>query len=147
MIGSRLKVVLASLVGPVVSVLSACESSGTGTLATKTNPVPVEYADERTPEVLAAREALIREMTLRTPNAEMVKDPMAENVLCDVIFDVQPDGRPTPTKSFCNTGIEGYATEAERAVGSIEFAPMLERGKPRWRYNVVYPIEFDLKPR
>lgn len=61
---------------------------------------------------------------------------------CDVRFDVDTRGRPYNVVATCTNKV--FKREAERAVGKVEFAPKVVRGKPAERKNVVYPIEFGL---
>lgn len=59
---------------------------------------------------------------------------------CSVSFNVDVRGRPYDVKADCTDNV--FRREAERAVGKVEFAPKIVRGKPTERRNVVYPLEF-----
>ena len=61
---------------------------------------------------------------------------------CDVRFNVDTRGRPYDVVATCSDPV--FKSEAERAVGKVEFAPKIVRGKPAERRNVVYPLEFKL---
>lgn len=61
---------------------------------------------------------------------------------CDVRFDVDTRGKPYNIQATCSDNI--FKREAERAVGRVEFAPKIIRGKAAERRNVVYPLEFRL---
>jgi periplasmic protein TonB len=62
---------------------------------------------------------------------------------CDVRFDVDTRGKPYNIVAQCSSDL--FKQEAERAVGKVEFAPKVVRGKPAERKNVVYPLEFKLE--
>lgn len=61
---------------------------------------------------------------------------------CTVYLDVDVRGRPYNVKADCTDRI--FEKEAERAVGRVEFSPMIVKGTARERKNVVYPLEFTL---
>lgn len=62
---------------------------------------------------------------------------------CDVRFDVDTRGKPYNIAATCSDAV--FKTEAERAVGKVEFAPKIVRGKAVERKNVVYPLEFNIQ--
>lgn len=62
---------------------------------------------------------------------------------CDVRFDVDTRGKPYNVQATCSDSV--FKTEAERAVGRVEFAPKIVRGKAVERRNVVYPLEFNIQ--
>ena len=62
---------------------------------------------------------------------------------CEVRFDVDTRGKPYNISASCTDS--GFTREAERAVGRVEFAPKIVKGKPAERKNVVYPISFTLQ--
>lgn len=62
---------------------------------------------------------------------------------CDVRFDVDTRGKPYNISATCSDAV--FKTEAERAVGKVEFAPKIVRGKAVERRNVVYPLEFNIQ--
>ncbi len=62
---------------------------------------------------------------------------------CDVRFDVDTRGKPYNVSATCTDSV--FKTEAERAVGRVEFAPKIVRGKAVERRNVVYPLEFNIQ--
>lgn len=62
---------------------------------------------------------------------------------CEVRFDVDTRGRPYNVQATCTNSM--FKREAERAVGKVEFAPKIIRGKAAERKNVVYPLEFNLE--
>jgi protein TonB len=62
---------------------------------------------------------------------------------CDVRFDVDTRGKPYNVSATCTDSI--FKAEAERAVGRVEFAPKIVRGKAVERRNVVYPLEFNIQ--
>lgn len=61
---------------------------------------------------------------------------------CEVRFDVDTRGKPYNIAASCSDNI--FKSEAERAVGKVEFAPKIVRGQAAERRNVVYPLEFKL---
>ncbi|KCZ50435.1 energy transducer TonB [Hyphomonas pacifica] len=61
---------------------------------------------------------------------------------CEVRFDVDTRGKPYNIQATCSDSV--FTREAERAVGRVEFAPKIIRGKAAERRNVVYPLEFKL---
>ena len=61
---------------------------------------------------------------------------------CSVHLDVDARGRPYNVKADCTTSM--FTREAERAVGQVEFSPLIDRGVAKERRNVVYPLEFTL---
>ncbi len=61
---------------------------------------------------------------------------------CEVRFNVDTRGRPYDIVATCSDS--AFKSEAERAVGKVEFAPKIVRGKAAERKNVVYPLEFKL---
>ena len=62
---------------------------------------------------------------------------------CEVRFDVDTRGNPYNIQATCSDNV--FKREAERAVGRVEFAPKIVRGKAAERRNVVYPLEFKLQ--
>nr|WP_321440785.1 energy transducer TonB [uncultured Hyphomonas sp.] len=62
---------------------------------------------------------------------------------CEVRFDVDTRGKPYNIQATCSDSV--FKREAERAVGRVEFAPKIVRGKAAERRNVVYPLEFKLQ--
>lgn len=62
---------------------------------------------------------------------------------CDVRFDVDTRGKPYNVSATCTDSV--FKQEAERAVGRVEFAPKIVRGKAVERRNVVYPLEFNIQ--
>jgi periplasmic protein TonB len=62
---------------------------------------------------------------------------------CDVRFDVDTRGKPYNVSATCSDSV--FKQEAERAVGRVEFAPKIVRGKAVERRNVVYPLEFNIQ--
>ena len=62
---------------------------------------------------------------------------------CEVRFDVDTRGKPYNIQATCSDNV--FKREAERAVGRVEFAPKIVRGKAAERRNVVYPLEFKLQ--
>jgi periplasmic protein TonB len=62
---------------------------------------------------------------------------------CDVRFDVDTRGKPYNVQATCTDSV--FKQEAERAVGRVEFAPKIVRGKAVERRNVVYPLEFNIQ--
>ncbi|MBK8198961.1 MAG: TonB family protein [Acidobacteria bacterium] len=62
---------------------------------------------------------------------------------CDVRFDVDTRGKPYNVSATCTDAV--FKAEAERAVGRVEFAPKIVRGKAVERRNVVYPLEFNIQ--
>jgi protein TonB len=60
-----------------------------------------------------------------------------------VRFDVDTRGKPYNVSATCTDSI--FKAEAERAVGRVEFAPKIVRGKAVERRNVVYPLEFNIQ--
>ena len=62
---------------------------------------------------------------------------------CEVRFDVDTRGKPYNIQATCTDSV--FTREAERAVGRVEFAPKIVRGKAAERRNVVYPLEFKLQ--
>ena len=62
---------------------------------------------------------------------------------CEVRFDVDTRGKPYNIEASCSDSV--FVREAERAVGRVEFAPKIVRGKAAERRNVVYPLEFKLQ--
>ncbi len=62
---------------------------------------------------------------------------------CEVRFDVDTRGKPYNIQANCSDNV--FKREAERAVGRVEFAPKIVRGKAAERRNVVYPLEFKLQ--
>ena len=62
---------------------------------------------------------------------------------CEVRFDVDERGKPYNVSAECTDSV--FVREAERAVGNVEFAPKIIKGKPARRSNVVYPISFNLE--
>ncbi len=62
---------------------------------------------------------------------------------CEVRFDVDTRGKPYNVSATCSDSM--FKSEAERAVGRVEFAPKIIRGKAAERKNVVYPLEFKLQ--
>ncbi|HPF22287.1 MAG TPA: TonB family protein [Hyphomonas sp.] len=62
---------------------------------------------------------------------------------CEVRFNVDTRGRPYDINATCSDPV--FKSEAERAVGKVEFAPKIVRGKAAERKNVVYPLEFKLQ--
>ena len=62
---------------------------------------------------------------------------------CEVRFDVDTRGKPYNIQATCSDSV--FVREAERAVGRVEFAPKIVRGKAAERRNVVYPLEFKLQ--
>ena len=62
---------------------------------------------------------------------------------CEVRFDVDTRGKPYNIEATCTDNV--FRREAERAVGRVEFAPKIVRGKAAERRNVVYPLEFKLQ--
>jgi len=62
---------------------------------------------------------------------------------CEVRFDVDTRGKPYNIQASCSDSV--FVREAERAVGRVEFAPKIVRGKAAERRNVVYPLEFKLQ--
>lgn len=62
---------------------------------------------------------------------------------CEVRFDVDTRGKPYNIQANCTDSV--FKREAERAVGRVEFAPKIVRGKAAERRNVVYPLEFKLQ--
>ena len=62
---------------------------------------------------------------------------------CEVRFDVDTRGKPYNIQATCSDSV--FTREAERAVGRVEFAPKIVRGKAAERRNVVYPLEFKLQ--
>jgi protein TonB len=62
---------------------------------------------------------------------------------CEVRFNVDTRGRPYDISATCSDPV--FKSEAERAVGKVEFAPKIVRGKAAERKNVVYPLEFKLQ--
>ena len=62
---------------------------------------------------------------------------------CEVRFDVDTRGKPYNISASCTDSV--FTREAERAVGRVEFAPKIVKGKPAERKNVVYPISFTLQ--
>jgi protein TonB len=62
---------------------------------------------------------------------------------CEVRFDVDTRGKPYNIQATCTDSV--FKREAERAVGRVEFAPKIVRGKAAERRNVVYPLEFKLQ--
>ncbi|MEZ6002136.1 TonB family protein [Hyphomonas sp.] len=62
---------------------------------------------------------------------------------CEVRFDVDTRGKPYNIQASCSDSL--FVREAERAVGRVEFAPKIVRGKAAERRNVVYPLEFKLQ--
>ncbi len=62
---------------------------------------------------------------------------------CDVRFDVDTRGKPYNVQATCSDSV--FKSEAERAVGRVEFAPKIVRGKAVERKNVVYPLEFNIQ--
>ena len=62
---------------------------------------------------------------------------------CEVRFDVDARGKPYNIQATCSDNV--FKREAERAVGRVEFAPKIVRGKAAERRNVVYPLEFKLQ--
>lgn len=62
---------------------------------------------------------------------------------CDVRFDVDTRGKPYNVQATCSDSV--FKQEAERAVGRVEFAPKIVRGKAVERRNVVYPLEFNIQ--
>jgi len=62
---------------------------------------------------------------------------------CEVRFNVDTRGRPYDISASCSDPV--FKSEAERAVGKVEFAPKIVRGKAAERKNVVYPLEFKLQ--
>ena len=62
---------------------------------------------------------------------------------CEVRFDVDTRGKPYNIEATCTDSV--FVREAQRAVGRVEFAPKIVRGKAAERRNVVYPLEFKLQ--
>jgi len=56
---------------------------------------------------------------------------------------VDDRGKPYNVSATCTDNV--FVREAERAVGNVEFAPKIIKGKPARRSNVVYPISFNLE--
>lgn len=63
---------------------------------------------------------------------------------CDVRFDVSKDGKPINVSAECTS--KRFTREAERAVSEVEFEPLVYKGRPYVRRDIVYPITFSIDP-
>lgn len=81
---------------------------------------------------------------LRAPVVSYPSRALARNLEgeCQVIFDVDVQGRPFNVKANCTDRV--FSDAARRAVSRVYFSPKIVLGKARVRQNVVYPISFSL---
>ena len=61
---------------------------------------------------------------------------------CEVRLNVDVRGRPFDVEASCTNSV--FEREAERAVGRVEFVPMVREGRAVERRNIVYPLAFSL---
>lgn len=63
--------------------------------------------------------------------------------LCDVRFDITEEGIPENVQAECTE--DGFVKESERAISEVRFKPVVIDGVPYPTYNVVYPIEYNIR--
>jgi len=93
------------------------------------------------PVAISDRDAtpMIRPPVVTYPSSALSRGTEGE---CQVSFDVDVRGRPYNVEADCTSNV--FRREAVRAVGKVEFAPKIVKGKATERRNVVYPVVFKL---
>lgn len=62
--------------------------------------------------------------------------------ICEVKFDVDTRGYTTRIDAYCTH--RAFCQSATDAVAGVKFEPKLVGGLPSPRYNVVYPLEYNI---
>ncbi len=63
--------------------------------------------------------------------------------VCEVRFDVSPEGKPFNVAASCSDAV--FVSSAERAMRGVEFAPEIRDGQRVERRNVVYPLVYAME--
>ena len=86
-------------------------------------------------------------------DAELIQPPMVEypdvalwygmTGYCEVHFTLDPEGHPVNPTPFCSHNV--FCWKSKRAISELRMKPAIKNGRPDYRSNIVYPIEFSIE--